>query len=122
MNTGSAPYPLFLHFVHKDGFLYLHCAHEGRKLDLLRADPRVGFTACTEVRVLRETFSTHYRSVCGVGTVEAVTDPAELHAALAAVADKYEAACPRPTPRAMLARMAVLRIRITAITGKHSPD
>ena len=45
MNTGAYPYviPLTFGCELKDGqiVIYFHCAWEGRKLDLLRQDPRV---------------------------------------------------------------------------------
>jgi nitroimidazol reductase NimA-like FMN-containing flavoprotein (pyridoxamine 5'-phosphate oxidase superfamily) len=121
LNTGAAPYALYVNFMYREGALFAHCATEGRKLDLLRADPRVGFTLATDVQVLPELFTTRYRSVSGWGTASIVDDPAERLGVFAGLAAKYRAACPDPVPEAMSRQIAVLRIAIEAMTGKESP-
>jgi nitroimidazol reductase NimA-like FMN-containing flavoprotein (pyridoxamine 5'-phosphate oxidase superfamily) len=121
LNTGAAPYALHVNFIYRDNALFMHCAAEGRKLDLLRADPRVGFTLAVDVAVLPERFTTRYRSVNGWGTAFLVEDPGERRAVFAGLAAKYRAACPDPVPEAMSRQIAVLRIDIQAMTGKQSP-
>ena len=121
LNTGGVPYAVFVHFIYKDGALFVHGANEGRKLDLLRADPRVGFTTAMDVRIVPEKFTTHYRSVSGTGVASFIDDPEEKQVAFAGFADKYQASCPRPVPENMARRMSVVRIDITSLAGKQSP-
>lgn len=74
----DAPYivPLSFGFCEKDsGFIfYCHGACEGRKIDLLRRDPRVGFEMdCRgELQAADQPcgFSYYYASVVGTGTVD----------------------------------------------------
>ena len=65
--------------------LYFHCAKEGKKLDLLRKNPRVGFSAANMLRVFNKGaapcgYTTDYESVCGTGRAEILEDEtARLH-------------------------------------------
>ena len=118
-NTGDAPYVLPLNFAHVEGCLYVHCAVEGRKLELIRKDPRVGFTTAAGVQVIRENFSTRYRSVCGTGRAVILDDPEDKRRALDAISERYQALCPRPAPEKMLARTLAIRIDIEELSGKE---
>ena len=120
LNTGAAPYAVFVNFIYRNNVLFVHSANEGHKIDLLRADPRVGFTVATDVQVVPERFSTRYSSVSGWGVATLVEDPAERQEVFAGFAAKYQAACPSPVPEAMSRRIAVLRIAIESMTGKQS--
>ena len=120
LNTKAAPYAVFVNFIYRDKALFVHCATEGRKLDLLRDDPRVGFTLAAGVQVVPEQFTTLYRSVSGWGEASLVEDPLERQRVFADFAAKYRAACPHPVPEAMSQRIAVLRIAVKSMTGKHS--
>jgi nitroimidazol reductase NimA-like FMN-containing flavoprotein (pyridoxamine 5'-phosphate oxidase superfamily) len=116
---GEHPYPVPLNFVHIDGSLYFHCALQGRKLDCLAHDSRVGFSLFRFLGIDRENATTCYQSVCGTGTAELVTDHSLKQRALAALAEKYESKCTLPVPEKMLAATAVVRIVITSLSGKR---
>jgi len=47
-NTVDAPYVLPVNHVFHKGCIYFHCATERRKLDLLRANPRIGFSTAVD--------------------------------------------------------------------------
>ena len=119
-NTGAAPHVLFLNFAHCGNSIYVHCAVEGRKLDCIRKDNRVGFTAAAGVQVIPEKFATRFRSVCGHGRAVLLEEAEARQAALVIIGDRYAAACPRPVPEAMLARTLAIRIDIEEMTGKES--
>lgn len=77
LNAAGAPYivPMNFGWEMTDGLpvFYLHCANEGRKIDLLRADPRVGFEM-DGAHGLREgqtpcAYSYFYESVVGSGEI-----------------------------------------------------
>ena len=120
LNTGEAPYTFFVNFIYLNGALFAHGACEGRKLDLLRADPRVGFTIATGVQVVPEKFTTNYRSLVGTGIANVIEDIEEKKAVFMGFADKYQAACPRPVPQNMADRIAVIKIAIKSLSGKQS--
>ena len=85
----GAPYQVPLNFGAelREGklLLYFHCANEGTKLDLLRADGRVSFCAANMLRVFNKGtapcgYTTDYESACGHGIAGIVTDEIErLH-------------------------------------------
>lgn len=121
MNTGGAPYILPFNFVFYQESVYIHCAREGRKWELWRADPRVAFAAAVDIRV--EGTTTRYRSVTGDGLAEAVEDPELKNAALRAFAAKYKAPCRFPVSEAKFKATGLVRVTIRTITGKYSrPD
>lgn len=72
--------------------LFFHCALEGRKLDLLRRDPRVciTFVAADQPAYLPESnmYTTFFQSAVVTGTAFEVTDPGQKTAALRALCEK----------------------------------
>jgi len=124
-----APYVVPVFFACRDGKLYVHCAREGRKLDLLAANPRV----CVEADELRAivpaekpcAFTSTFRSVIASGTAALVQDPAAKREALDLLMAKYAG---RRTEagfefsEATLENTAVLEIALEQITGKQSKD
>lgn len=120
--NGDFPYCLPVNFAYErapDGErFYIHCAHEGLKLDCARADPRVAFSCAVDIEIDREHSTTYYKSVCGTGRAQVVEDMAEKRHALDLIGGRYAARCPRPTPEATARRVAILRIDILSMTGK----
>lgn len=121
MTGADGPYVIPVNYVYTDGVLYIHCALSGRKLEMIAHDPRVAFTAYTGVRILREENSTEYHCVCGFGRAVLVQDMEEKRRALDAIAARYHAQCPVPTPDNAVLRTGVIRVDIESMTGKCSP-
>lgn len=79
-----APYVLPLNFgyeVKGDEYVfYIHCAKEGKKLDLIRRNPNVGFEMECAVQLTAAdktnpcTYGCNYKSVVGKGRAEIVED------------------------------------------------
>ena len=118
INSGAAPYVLPVNYVFHDGCIFFHCAREGRKLDLLQTDPRVGFSTAVDIRV--ENTTTRYRSVCGSGTATRVEDPGLKNEVLKAFAARYQAPCVFPVSAEKFAHTGMVCIRIESMTGKQS--
>lgn len=89
--------------------------------DLIRKNPRVGFSAYVDVRIIREKATTTFRSVCGTGTAAIVEDKEEKRTALDAITVRYKSLCPRPAPDSMINRVAIIRIDIDSLMGKYAP-
>ena len=106
--------------------LYFHCAKEGKKLDLLRKNPRVGFSAANMLRVFNKGvapcgYTTDYESVCGTGRAEILEDErARLHGLQ--VLMKHYSAEDFPaesfSPKA-LSLTCVVRISVDSWSGKR---
>lgn len=87
-NTGEAPYLVALNFGWDwpgedpaDLKLYFHCAKAGRKLDLLKLDPRVGILidipASLQTAGQACDWGQDYQSICGQGILTPVEDDQE---------------------------------------------
>ena len=122
LNDGDgAPYAFPVNFVLLGDALYIHTAFTGKKMDLIRKNPRVGFSAYADVRIIREKATTTFRSVCGTGTAIIVEDKEEKRTALDAITVRYKSLCPRPAPDSMINRVAIIRIDIDSLMGKYAP-
>lgn len=131
--AAGAPYVVPLSFAAVRGHgdapleglrLLLHGAREGKKIDALRADPRVCFAVSVDVAVRPAAracdFSVGYLSVIGEGRARLVEDPAEKVRALAAIAARYGAPA-APIPEGEADRVAVVEIAVEAVSCKRSP-
>jgi uncharacterized protein len=106
--------------------LYFHAAKAGRKLDLMRENPRVSALAVEDLGYKPGECSHGYRSVHVEGRLEEVDDPAERLHALEVMIRRLE-----PDPDAVMARFltefrdgaalpaTILRLSIEERTGKH---
>lgn len=95
---GAAPYLVPLNFgAEMEGgrlVLYFHCAREGAKLDLLRRDPAVSFSAANMLRTFNKGvapcgYTTDYESVCGSGRAAVLSGEAERLRGLQALMAHY---------------------------------
>jgi len=119
------PYVVPMNFGLGEGCLYLHCAREGRKLDILRKNNRV----CFEMDLLREikqgptacNWGARYESVIGFGRASFVEDPQEKRAALDRIMDHYGAEGPFSYADAVLTETEVIKVSIESVTGKCHP-
>lgn len=124
MVDDGEPYVLPMNFGYSDGALFLHCAAAGRKLDVLRKNPRVCFAVETDVAMLIDpevacNGSARYRSVVGMGTAQIIEDPDAMARAL----DVLMAQAGGPTgpyPADSLRNMRIIRIDIESMTGKQA--
>ena len=120
---GEAPYVVPLSFGYDGQALYFHSATQGRKLDLLRRNPRVAFEFDIMESLLPAEEACHwgvrYQSVMGTGKAVVVEDAAGKRLALAAVMAQYSKGT-YTFPDAALARTAAIRVEIASLTGKQS--
>jgi len=90
-----APYVVPLFFGHEPGRLYLHSALAGTKIELLRIDPRVGFSAVAGARIVEGEaacdFTARAESVAGTGTARLVDDEGERMHGLELIMRHYAA-------------------------------
>lgn len=125
LNTDGAPYIVPLNYGFEWGEtlkLYFHCATEGRKLDLLRADARAGF----EIDIAHELvtgdiacdWGMKYRSIIGTGTISEVIDPIGKKAALDLVMAHYGYTGRPEYSGAMLDAVTVLCLTVSEVSGK----
>lgn len=123
LSDNGMPYVVPMNYGIGESCLYLHCAAEGRKLDILRRNDCV----CFEMDLLREIkpgvescgWGALYESVIGFGRAVIVEMPAEKRTALDRIMEHCGAKGPFSYPDETLARTAVIRIDIESVTGKR---
>jgi len=81
LHDEPAPYVVPLFFGHEPGKLYVHSALMGTKIELLRSDPRIGFSTVAEARIVDGKdacdFTARAESVAGTGAARIVDDEKE---------------------------------------------
>ena len=123
----GSPYITPLHFVYHQGKIYCHCAFEGRKIDNIRADPRVCFEVHELIKIVQSQracdFGTRYRSVLVFGRARSLPDVDEKVTVLTALAEKYAGGqiVQPPTPERAKGT-EVVEITIEEMTGKRNVD
>ena len=124
VSEDNKPYVIPMNFGYQDDCLYLHSAQEGKKIEILRENNNV----CFEVDYGHEllvadipcNWVMKYYSVIGFGKAFFIDDLAEKRAALDIIMHKYahESSFEYPLPN--LKNTCVIKVKITAITGKES--
>lgn len=117
------PYVVPMNFGLGENCIYLHCAREGRKLDIIRKNDKV----CFEMDLLREIkqgstacgWGAHYESVIGFGRAVLVENPYEKRVALDRIMEHYDARAPFSYADDIFAKTEVIRIDIESVTGKR---
>lgn len=114
------PYCLPFNFARIENKIYIHCAKEGKKLDLIRKNPHISFCIVCDVKIDTKKATTYYKSVCGLGIAAIVEDENEKRIALDAIALHYNAEkCNRPAKDADVNRTGIFCIEIKQLTGKR---
>ena len=123
MIDGDEPYVVPMNFGYRDGALFFHCAREGRKLDILRRNPKVCFELEGDACLVRGEsacrWSSSFRSVIGWGRASIILDEASVRDGLEVLMDHYS-----PDQKDFDARSlgltAVIRVDVEHMTGKRS--
>ena len=85
----NLPYGVPLSYVYVNGYIYFHCAKEGRKLDNMAQNSHVCFTAVSKAETLADKFSVNFRSAVVEGKAEKVEDEKERLTAFTEIIKKY---------------------------------
>jgi nitroimidazol reductase NimA-like FMN-containing flavoprotein (pyridoxamine 5'-phosphate oxidase superfamily) len=125
LSDGKQPYglPLNYGFSESENAFYVHCALEGRKLDILRANPAVWGVIVEDNGYIPVRCSHAFRTVMFSAQAEFVESPSEKRHGLEVLIDQLE---PDPAPRkarlsdAALLKTTILRLRVSAFSGKQN--
>jgi nitroimidazol reductase NimA-like FMN-containing flavoprotein (pyridoxamine 5'-phosphate oxidase superfamily) len=123
-----APYVVPVCFGFDTDSLYIHSALVGTKIDLLRRNPVVGFSACTDMRVITGAsacdFTSVAQSVVGTGRARIVENETERLKGLDSIMRHYtdgafKGESYRPKT---LSRTCVIAIRVDTLRGKSTGE
>ena len=113
-----------MNFGYRDNCLFFHCAGEGRKLDIVRKNPRVCFEMDIDYELVKKDgrtcgWSTSYRSVIGNGIAMILDHHDEKSAALNIITGHYGAVHHKYSEKE-LENTTVFKIQIENITAKQA--
>jgi nitroimidazol reductase NimA-like FMN-containing flavoprotein (pyridoxamine 5'-phosphate oxidase superfamily) len=122
VNDGD-PYIVPLNYGYKDNALYIHCAREGRKIDILRKNPRICFEIEGPSNLVTGKdacdWTWHYRSLIGYGTIEILKNKDEKMAGLDILMAHFGKNDNRYRSE-LVDAVYILKLNIDSITGKQS--
>jgi uncharacterized protein len=121
LSDGNGPYIVPICFGYEPGTLYLHSALEGKKIEMIRSDPRCCFEVDLYDELIRGerpcSWGIRYRSVIGFGRAALLTDPEEKKHGLFCIMRQYDNGS-HVFSDAEIKNVAVIRITIDSMTGK----
>ena len=122
VDSSNNPYSIPLSLARDGDWLYFHCALEGRKLEIIRANPKACIAFVGNVEFPEEHFTAVYESAIVSGTAEEITNDEEKIHGLRIISERF-------TPnnmnafdeeiKRMLSLTGVWKIHIDEITGKR---
>ena len=126
--VNDEPYvvPMNYGYTMEDGklVLYLHCAHQGRKLDMIRANSRVFFEIDCDHKPFEGEkpcqYGLVYSSVMGRGTASIVEDVEEKKQAMT-ILMKTQTGKDFTFEDRLVSIVTVVRIDVAEYTAKHRP-
>lgn len=125
IHNGNYPYVVPMNYGYDGKYIYFHCARQGKKLDLLRKDNRVGFEIEAEHELVKGPkscdWTTKYRSVFGQARVEIVDDATAKRKGLDAIMQQH-GKMENAYSDAMVNHIYILKLHIEAISGKQAGD
>ena len=121
MSDDNQPYVLPMSFGYKDGAVYFHCATEGRKIEILRKNPRVCIEFDVDCRVKTGDSACKwgfvFQSAIAFGVASFVSDLKEKQAALDVIMRQYSNEA-FTYPESALEKILIIKVNITELTGK----
>lgn len=125
---GDEPYvvPMNYGYIMEDGkpVIYLHGARQGRKLDLIRANPKVFYEMCCDIVPFEGEvackYGITYASVMGRGVAEIVEDVEEKKLALS-VLMKTQTGKDFTFEDKLTTVVSIIKITTLEYTAKHRP-
>lgn len=123
MSDAGEPYLVPLNYGYCDGALYIHCAKEGRKIDILRYYPRV----CFEIEGTHQLvtgpkacdWTMKYRSLIGYGRVE-ILELTEDKIAGLDILMRHFGKTDNTFQAEHVENIFILKLNIESVTGKQS--
>jgi len=121
---GNSPYVVPLSYGYAGNALYFHCAPEGMKINIIRANPSVSFSIVAGHEVLAAdnacSWGARYRSVTGFGRATILSDSAGKEEALRIIIRHYSPGREWSFTEEQMNAVLAIRVDITSTTGKQS--
>ena len=115
------PYAVPVNYVYHDGFIYIHSAAQGHKIDAIRRNPKCSLCIVDKYEVVPAEFTSYFRSVIAFGRAEFVDSEQEKIEALRLLCEKYSPGIePTDEINKFLKVVAIIKIIVEKATGKQA--
>jgi len=123
LSVDNMPYIVPLNYGYKDKTFYIHCALEGKKLDMLEKNKKV----CVEIDGSHQLvtgdeackYTMKFTSVIGFGTAEILSSPIDVKEGLDILMAQFSD-MPFTYNEKAMAKVKVIKVTIDEMTGKSS--
>ena len=88
ISENGYPYGIAVNYVYHNNCIYFHCANKGHKLDNISQNNKVSFFVNSNITIIPQDFTTHYKSAVVFGRTFITTDD-EKRDAIIAIGEKY---------------------------------
>jgi len=123
VSENDIPYIIPVNFGYKDDCLYIHCAPEGKKIEILKKNNHICFEVDIDHEFIESDrpchFSMKYRSVIGFGEAFIIESSEEKKEALDIIVGHYTGGS-HEYPEDIVKYVTVIRVDIDNMTGKQS--
>jgi len=121
----NTPYIVPVFFGYENNCLYIHCAREGRKMDMIRQNNNVCFEMEVDTEITNRDkpacqWSSTYRSVIGWGSAFILENDEEKKQALDVIMRHYSHRTSFEYKKKPVEEVAVIKIVVAHLGGKQS--
>jgi hypothetical protein len=119
------PYVVPISFGYDGRCIYFHSSPSGKKISILKDNPRVCLAFETDVEIVKDpeiacNWTVNYKSVIAEGKVEQLTQPSEKVLALNQIMEHYSGEA-WSFPENELKKTSIWKIRLESVSAKKSP-
>jgi nitroimidazol reductase NimA-like FMN-containing flavoprotein (pyridoxamine 5'-phosphate oxidase superfamily) len=123
LSDDNFPYIVPLCFGYKDKVLYFHGSQKGKKIDIIKKNPKVCFEFDTNTKIVKAEdacrWTMRYQSVIGFGKAVFLEDTEEKRKALDIIMSQYSDGTFEYND-SILKKTFVIKVEIESMTGKQS--
>ena len=119
------PYSVPISYVYQNGVLYFHSAKTGHKIDAIRNCNKASFSVIDQDVIIKERFTTHFRSVLAFGRISILENPEEIDTCMRAIGTKYGNGDSNALNQEIYktaSAVSALKMEIAYITGKQAKE
>lgn len=122
ISENGYPYGIAVNYVYHNNCIYFHCANKGHKLDNISQNNKVSFFVSSNITIIPQDFTTHYKSAVVFGRAFITTDD-EKRNAIIAIGEKYSHPHMEEGLKYIdkaINTLTIVKIEIDHLTGKCS--
>ena len=122
ISENGYPYGIAINYVYHNNCIYFHCANKGHKLDNISQNNKVSFFVNSNITIIPQDFTTHYKSAVVFGRTFITTDD-EKRDAIIAIGEKYSHPHMEEGLKYIdkaINTLTIVKIEIDHLTGKCS--